>query len=323
MPYLDHVMVKLPEHHYQARSPLAWDVQHTVASPRVGDVQWHVKRAGRGPRLVLLHGTGSSSHSWRGLVAHLAKDFECIAPDLPGHGDSGVTDQYPMTLQAITNSLAAMLARETEPPVAIIGHSAGAAIATQLGCTKRVIPQMLIALNGAFLPYGGMASRILSPLAKLAASSRLLVGHAARRAADPNAVKRMIVSTGSHLADRELAGYQTLFKSIPHIRATLRMMAAWRLESLQAQMPWLEVPLHLLVGELDTAVSPMQAERVVRKTPSASRHSVGALGHLMHEERPDLVADFVNKLLRHTVVAIPRGATPHAAKPDRSEHVDA
>ena len=49
---------------------------------------WYVEIAGQGPDLVLLHGLGASSFSWRHNRAHLSRHFRVITPDLPGHGRS-------------------------------------------------------------------------------------------------------------------------------------------------------------------------------------------------------------------------------------------
>jgi pimeloyl-ACP methyl ester carboxylesterase len=49
---------------------------------------WYVEIEGRGPDLVLLHGLGASSFSWRHNRAILAQAFRVITPDLPGHGRS-------------------------------------------------------------------------------------------------------------------------------------------------------------------------------------------------------------------------------------------
>jgi len=40
------------------------------------------------PRLLLLHGFPSASHSFRDLIPHLADRFHVVAPDLPGFGKS-------------------------------------------------------------------------------------------------------------------------------------------------------------------------------------------------------------------------------------------
>ena len=51
-----------------------------------GRLRWHVQVWGEGPVLLLLHGTGAATHSWRALAPLLAEHFTVVAPDLPGHG---------------------------------------------------------------------------------------------------------------------------------------------------------------------------------------------------------------------------------------------
>lgn len=45
-------------------------------------------RAGSGPALLLIHGIGDSSDTWRPVVEQLAEHYTVIAPDLLGHGRS-------------------------------------------------------------------------------------------------------------------------------------------------------------------------------------------------------------------------------------------
>jgi len=45
-------------------------------------------KAGHGPALLLIHGIGDSSDTWRPVVAGLAEHHTVIAPDLLGHGRS-------------------------------------------------------------------------------------------------------------------------------------------------------------------------------------------------------------------------------------------
>jgi magnesium chelatase accessory protein len=55
-------------------------------------------------------------------------------------------------------------------------------------------------------------------------------------------------------------------------------------------------PLSLVVGERDRTISLCQADRVRAMLPPAARQpviSLPGLGHLAHEERPDLVAQLV------------------------------
>jgi pimeloyl-ACP methyl ester carboxylesterase len=43
---------------------------------------------GSGQVLLLIHGLGSSSYGWRGVMPKLSQKYRVIAPDLPGHGHS-------------------------------------------------------------------------------------------------------------------------------------------------------------------------------------------------------------------------------------------
>ena len=63
-----------------------WPNREASRFVEAGGLRWHVQQMGRGPVLLLLHGTGASTHSWRALLPLLAKSFTVVAPDLPGHG---------------------------------------------------------------------------------------------------------------------------------------------------------------------------------------------------------------------------------------------
>ena len=51
-----------------------------------GGLRWHVQVMGEGPVVLLIHGTGASTHSFRALAPLLAPHFTVVVPDLPGHG---------------------------------------------------------------------------------------------------------------------------------------------------------------------------------------------------------------------------------------------
>lgn len=46
------------------------------------------RRAGKGPALLLLHGIAGSSETWLPAMRLLRRDFEVLAPDFLGHGES-------------------------------------------------------------------------------------------------------------------------------------------------------------------------------------------------------------------------------------------
>jgi len=265
---------------------------HSEASRFVdaAGLRWHVQVMGQGPVVLLIHGTGSSSHSWRGLAPHLASRYTVVAPDLPGHGFSGSVDGRRLSLPGMAASVSALVEAMGIEPRWVVGHSAGAAILARCTLDALLEPEALISLNGALLPFRGAAGLLFPPLAKLLFLNPLAPRLFARSATSRDRVVRLIEGTGSRLDPLGIDLYARLFSSPEHVAATLGMMANWDLRRLTRDLAELERPVLLVVGEGDRAVPPGDADRLSRILPEAKQIRLPGLGHLAHEEDPEEVA---------------------------------
>jgi pimeloyl-ACP methyl ester carboxylesterase len=79
---------------------------------------------GRGDLIVLIHGYLETSEIFKGLLAQLAKDFRVIAPDLPGHGESGMPGQV-SGMGLIADILKELLKSIAVEKCIMAGHSMG------------------------------------------------------------------------------------------------------------------------------------------------------------------------------------------------------
>lgn len=277
-----------------------WPNRDASRFVQAGGLRWHVQRMGRGPELLLIHGTGAATHSWRGLAPLLAERFTVTAPDLPGHGFT----QRPaaprgLSLPGMAAGLKALLATLGVTPVLAVGHSAGAAILAHLCLEGQIAPRHLVSLNGALLPLRNMPGQIFSPLAKLVASSSFVPRLFARHAtADGTVIGRMLSQTGSTVDAQGAELYGRLARRPGHVGAAFGMMAQWDLRPLARDLPRLTVPLTLVVGTRDRTIRPSEAARVRALVPSAEIARMPGLGHLAHEERPDEVAALLARLAR-------------------------
>ena len=277
---------------------LQWDVDgrdwpHRAWSRFVtaGRLRWHVQVSpGPGDTVLLVHGTGASTHSWRGLAQLLAQQHRVVAMDLPGHGFSAALPAGAASLPAIARELQALLGQLGLAPQLAIGHSAGAAIVAQMTLDGALQPRAIVSVNGALLPLPGLSGAIFPPVAKLLAVNSLAARLFAWRAADPAAVRRLVASTGSTLDPQGLAYYGRLIARRAHVTGTLQMMAGWDLESLRSDLQRLPVPLLMLVGQQDRTVAPAEADRVLRVLPQTKVVRLAGLGHLAHEEQPATIA---------------------------------
>lgn len=258
-------------------------------------LRWRVRLEGRGPVLLLLHGTGASIHSWRGLMPRLTPNFTVCAPDLPGHAGTEPLPASRLSLPGMAEALADLLGVLGLAPACAVGHSAGAAILARMMLDGRIRPASWVSLNGALLPLHGLPGLSFKPLARLMVASSLPARLFAARARDPAAVRRLIASTGSRLDPEGIDLYGRLVSDPTHVANVLAMMAAWDLAPLARQLPDLEARTLLVVGGNDHTVPPSHADRVIRLLPSAQKRLLPGLGHLAHEEDPGRVADLVRE----------------------------
>ena len=264
-----------------------------------GGVDWRVVRsaAPEAPTILLLHGAGASAHSWHGVFTRLAPDFDVIAPDLPGHGFSGLGPGGRQSLPAMAQAVAALLAALDARPALIAGHSAGAAVALRLVLDGAAAPRAVYAVNGALAPFRGLAGALFPPMARILSANPVTPRAFALAASGDRATgRRLIRGTGSELPPEGYALYQRLFQTPGHVDGALRMMAQWDLGPMLADLPRLPCRLILSVGARDRAVPPAQAEALARHLPFAEIERHPDLGHVMHEERPARFADRLRAL---------------------------
>lgn len=262
---------------------------------RAGVTHWHVQRMGEGPVMLLLHGAGGATHSWRDLMPLLACDHDVVAPDLPGHAFSSAPPGAASSLPAMAREIACLLDTLGVQPDIIVGHSAGAAIAVELTMSGRIAPRMLVGLNAALTPFHGLAGALFPPMAKILALNPATPLAVSRLAGWSRQSQRLIEGTGSKLDARGLALYTRLLGSPRHVSGTLSMMAHWDLEPMLVRLPSLTTPLHLLAGTRDATVPPEGAERLAKGHAHINFMPIDGLGHLMHEEAPEKFATLIRE----------------------------
>ncbi|HEX6487531.1 MAG TPA: alpha/beta hydrolase [Candidatus Dormibacteraeota bacterium] len=122
--------------------------------------------AGSGPPVILLHGLGATNASFLTTFWELSKDHHVIAPDLPGHGESGkpIRAYHAGFYARWAAELIAALGFER---AVLIGNSMGGRIAIEVGFRhpEKVERIICLAPAAAFLKYRQWAPlvRLLRP----------------------------------------------------------------------------------------------------------------------------------------------------------------
>jgi magnesium chelatase accessory protein len=272
-----------------------------------GGIRFHVQEMGEGPGILLIHGTGASTHSFRDVAPLLATDHRVTMFDLPGHAFTETPVFIRMTLPGVAASCGALLDRLGIDPVCVVGHSAGAAVAIRMALDGLAHPRALVGFNASLKPFAGAAGPIFSTLAKVLFVNPLTPRLFAASATEGR-VRKLLSDTGSRLSPEGVAYYRTLFRRAGHCSGALALMAGWDLNALQRDLPKLEPELTLVAASLDRTIPPADAAFSTAKVRRGRIVRMGNLGHLAHEEDPAAAAAIIREAIAHAGAEAARAA---------------
>lgn len=278
----------------------------TVETVEHDGIRWRIQRAGSGPTLLLLHGTGGSAHCWADARERLLTHFRVITLDLPGHGGSTIADDAEragrFTLPGMARAVGALLHALDERPTVAAGHSAGVAILLRLALDGTFAPERIVGFAPALIAPPHWLVGLIAPVAATLIDQEVVATNAARVARHTTIIERLIDSTGSVLTRAQIANYTALFANAAHVRATLAMMTRWDIPALQRDWQThghtLTTAVHLVAARGDRWLPVNALQRAVAGMPGVT-WQVEEGGHLVPEERVDVVV----------------GALTHARKP--------
>jgi len=261
-----------------------WPLKNLSRQVRCRPHDWHVQDTGVGPTLLLLHGAGASTHSWRRMIPELARDHHVVAIDLPGHGSTRLGNRHRSGLEQIAADVASLCAQEGWNPTAYVAHSAGAPIALRLSQKSGDTP--VFAINPALMPFDGMAGVMFPIVARTLTFAPFAVDAITRFGATRARTEKLLVGTGSRPSEEDIDLYQSLFSDRAHVDGTLLMMAQWKLDGLLADLPRMGMPALFLTGASDKTVPPRVAAEAAGKMMRGQVIDLRDQGHLLHEADP-------------------------------------
>jgi pimeloyl-ACP methyl ester carboxylesterase len=245
--------------------------------------------AGAGKPLILLHGLGANSYSWRHLRTQIPSVYKPYLVDLKGFGQARKPNDQKYALHDQAALVFGMIETLDLSPVSIIGHSMGGGVAlmTALKLLDAGRPlERLVLIAAVSYPVSSfdfLANPLFGLLLSAAAPlipEKFLIRSALEKAYfDPAKVTQDMV-------DAYAAPLQH-----PDGKAALRKTATQLfppdLETLSARYPEIAAKTLLLWGRQDKVIDLANGEKLKAALLNARLEIIESCGHIPHEERPD------------------------------------
>lgn len=280
------------------RIPSDWPNQFLSREVETGDLSWHVQVGGNSPKhLLLLHGTGSSAHTWGSMLTELSKDYTVIAPDLPGHGFTKSTGKKSLSLDDLALKLVDLRkALKIDYFDYIIGHSAGATLALAYALSAEQ-PKKIIGLNPSLIALPSLYHQFIAPLINPIVTSSFFTAVLSDLLPHTKIIDGLLDSTKTNLTSEKRARYKTLFKSADHLNGSVSFMAETDIARLLEKCKSIQSQLTFIVTEDDGWI-PIQNLRDVMQTYFKTAEIIELKGgHLFHEGNEQLALKLVQNFL--------------------------
>ncbi len=254
--------------------------------------------------ILLLHGFGASTFSWRDQFELLSSDARVIAFDRPAFGlterplpGSFSAKVNPYALSASTVQTVELMDALGVERATLVGHSAGGLVAAAVTEQHPDRVEALVLEDPAIFATRGVSSA-LSPLLRTPQMRRIgpLI---ARRLAGPqgDAFVRRAFFDPSKVTTDVLAGYRYPLKARDWDKALWEFTAAPRDLDVAGRLGSIGVPTLVIAGAEDRIVAVDSIERVAAEIPGAQLVVFPRTGHIPHEERPAEFAARVREFL--------------------------
>ena len=250
----------------------------------------------KSPPVMFLHGFLGAGADWLPIAEQCARQFYCLLPDLPGHGNNtDISISGPLNFETVAEGLNQLIERLNLDSLSLIGYSMGGRIALYTACK-----------------YPHKINKLI-----LESANPGIANEESRRARATTDDKwaEILLTQG---IDAFVEQWYTLdlFKSLQAYPALLAQIKANRKQNdarwmakiiselspgrqppLWAELGRLSMPVLLLAGALDTKYVEM-VKLMGEKIPGTTVEIVPGAGHNIHMETPEEFTGWVMKFLQ-------------------------
>ncbi|MDX1877554.1 alpha/beta hydrolase [Mycolicibacterium sp. 141076] len=266
------------------------DVHADSRFATVDGMRIHYRRSGKGPTVVLLHGSASSLYGVEAVAQRLCGSFDVIRLDLPGFGVTGPRPDGDYRVTTYAGTLARIFDAIGVERCAVVGNSLGGNIAWNLALDHPENLQLtgLVLINATGYPDKELPAAMA--LARNPIAGQLLRRFMPRRAVERSL--RQAVGPNSDVVDAAMVERAHRLWNRPGNRSAFIDFLCTDQADRSGEIPNIDVPTLVLRS------AGMDGQHFTRDIAGSIEKVHPNGGHLLPEEDPAWVADAIAEFLK-------------------------
>ena len=248
----------------------------------INGINVNYKIAGEGPAILVLHGWGGSSDSWKDVIRILsAKRYMVVCPDFPGFGKSDLPTEA-WGLEEYADFIFNLATQLGLKEVVLIGHSFGGRVSVKLiGKHPDLVKKLILCSSAGIKTHPGLKTSLIYVVSRI--GNAILTPKFLRR-----------------FKNEARAFLYTLIKSRDYVKAggiMKEIMKKVLAEDLTPGLSKIRVKTLLVWGEGDKLI-PVKYARIFNEEINGSKLIVlPKIGHSPHLEMPEELSEIIDKFI--------------------------
>ena len=252
-------------------------------------------RSGSGEPMLLVHGITTYSFIWRDMVPDLSSDFDVIALDLLGCGDSDMPKGVDYSISAQADMLKKVLDRLGIEKVHLVCHDIGGGVGQIFAVRYPDRLHDLVLINSVaydFWPVQPIVS-MRTPIIRQLGMALLDIGFF-----------KLLIKRGVYHKERVTDELMEMFyrpvKSAEGKAAFLHLAKCLdnlHLMDIADDLRKLHVPVLIIRGEADIYLKPDISEKLHREIKGSRLERIPTGGHFIQLDEPELLVKMINRFI--------------------------
>lgn len=245
--------------------------------------------------IVLLHGTGSSLHTWEPTVAQLKDQYRVITMDLPGFGLTGPSPQRDYTPAFYQDFITRFLETLKVDSCVIGGNSLGGAIAWNYASHFPERVKKLILIDALAYPTDPESMPIAFKLAETPVLKHLMKVVSAKSLAEKSV--KDVYAEPSRVTPDLVDRYYAMYLREGNRQAFLDRMNDFHTPFPFERIGMIRMPTLIIWGDKDRLIPMRFGDQLAKDLPNDTLVVLKNIGHVPMEEDPTQTTEWIRKFL--------------------------